>query len=191
MSHLTRTMKDRDYSEILKRLGPLTNSDLAREAAKHPHFTGMTAYAIEKDVDRFVKHYENLGIVARNNGRIEWLPSPVKAQGQSKEEPTARVAKSSQVSQHEAVTRLIQGMADGSIILREKSPHKELNRVKGEIFDEFMADIDFYNHHGNEGPITWALETRIYNTALKLRAYGFIEKEEQTHSRQSSESSES
>src|SRR5271157_4873676 len=173
MPHLTRTMKDRDYSEILKRLGPLTNSDLTKEAAKHPHFTGLTAYAIEKDIDRFVKHYENLGIVVRNSGRIEWLTPAAKVQARPEVEPPKETASVPSETQHEVVTKLLQGMANGTITLRNKSPHKELNRVKGEIFDEFMGDVDFYNLHKNEGPISWALETRIYNTALKLRAYGF------------------
>jgi hypothetical protein len=38
-----------------------------------------------------------------------------------------------------------------------------------------MADIDLYNSHVYEWSIAGILETRIFNTAMKLRAFGFIE----------------
>ncbi|HEV2139386.1 MAG TPA: hypothetical protein VGR53_11150 [Nitrososphaerales archaeon] len=187
MSLSKRTVRDRDYSEILKKYGPLSNADLCKKATEHPHFNKVTAAAIEKDIDRFVKHYENLGIITRKNGRIEWLLQPTIALSQPKPEMTIEPTGSlPSDSQHETVQRLLRGMADGSITLRDKSPHRELNRIKGEIFDEFMADIDLYNYHKHEWPFSGILETRIFNTAIKLRAYGFIEeKEEQPRSKQS------
>jgi hypothetical protein len=38
-----------------------------------------------------------------------------------------------------------------------------------------MADIDLYNSHQLGCPFSSTLETRIFNPAIKLRAYGFIE----------------
>lgn len=174
-----RTMRDRDYSEILKKFGPLSNTDLGKKVAEHPHFSKLTASAIEKDIDRFVKHYENLGIVIRKNGRVEWLPPPAAIQGQPKQESVKPFEPTPADSQHEAVQRLLRGMADGSITIRDKSPHKELNRIKGEILDDFMKDIDLYNYHRGEWPISGFLEMRIFSTAIKLRAYGFIEEAKQ------------
>jgi len=177
MSLSKRTIRDRDYAEILKKYGPLSNSDLCKKAAEHPHFKNLTSSGIEKDIDRFAKHYENLGIVIRNNGRLEWMAQPVKIPAQPKDEMTTQVADSvDSDSQHDAVQTLLRGMSDGSIRLKPKSPFWTLNRIKGEIYDEFMADIDLYNYHRNDLPfISGILETRIFNTAIKLRAYGFLE----------------
>ena len=171
-----RTIRDRIYSDFIKKFGPLTNSELNKKAAEHPHFRKMTAGALEKDIDRFVRHYEYLEIAKRNRGKIEWLPQETTRQGQSTSEAvTEPTVPSSPEFRHETVQKLIRGMANGTITLRDKSPHKELNRIKGEIYDEFMADIDLYNAHGTDLAISGILETRIFNNALKLRAYGFME----------------
>jgi hypothetical protein len=174
-----RTIRDRIYSDFLKEHGALTNSELNKKAAEHPHFREMSADALEKDIDRFVTHYKYLGIVERNEGKIEWLPRDTKRQGQpTSEVRTEPTVPGSRESRHEAVQKLMRGMANGTIILKDKSPHKELNRVKGEIYDEFMRDIDLYNAYGKSLGVSDILETRIYNTALKLRAYGFMEEKE-------------
>ncbi|HME19737.1 MAG TPA: hypothetical protein VKF15_08390 [Nitrososphaerales archaeon] len=184
-----RTIRDRDYSELLRRHGPLTNSDLCKKVTEHPHFSKMTTSAIEKDIDRFVVRFEYLKLVARNNGRIEWLPQPAKAQEQVKQEETSESSECpTSYSQHEEVQRLLKGMANGTITLRNKSPHKELNRLKGEIYDKFMADISLYNSNELGYPFSGVLETRIFNTYLKLRAYGFIEETKKPpHSAQNSQ----
>jgi hypothetical protein len=180
MPRLPRTIRDRDLSDILKRLGPLTNKDLAKEASQYPHFKGMSEYAIDKTVDRFVKDFEDLDIVKRDRGRIEWLPQTTRAQGQSAKERSVELPNPVRPeTQHESVQRLLRGLADGSITLKPKSPHKELNRIKGEIYDKFMADIDNYNTFKNTPLISDTLEKRIFDTALKLRAYGFIEQKEE------------
>ncbi len=180
MPYEERTIRDRIYSDYLKKSGPLTNTELGKMAAENPHFSKVTADALEKDIDRFVKHYEHLGIIARIKGKIEWSPQTAGSQGQAVRETTVELSDpSSPDSRHEEVQRLIRGMANGTITIRDKSPHKELNRVKGEILDEFMADIDLYNTHGHELFISNILEARIFNTALKLRAYGFIEEKKE------------
>jgi len=178
-----RTIKDRIYSDFLRELGPLTNSELKQKASQHPHFREMRDDALEKDVDRFVTHYKTLKIVERIDGKITWLPKQEMRQGQPPNDAgTKPLVLSSRESCHQAVQELIQGMARGTIVLKDKSPHKELNRVKGEIYDGFMRDIDLYNTYGKSLGVSDILETRIYNTALKLRAYGFLEerKEQQT-----------
>lgn len=178
-----RTTKDMLYSEILKMHGPLSNAELCSKVTEHPHFKNLSQSAIEKDVDRFVKHYQALGIVIRSNGRLEWMTQPAKNPTQPNEEKAVQVAEPFHSdSQHTAVQKLLQGMSDGSITLKAKSPFWALNRIKGEIYDEFMADIDLYNYHRNDLPfISGILETRIFNTAIKLRAYGFLE-ENKEHS---------
>jgi hypothetical protein len=179
LPHLPRTIRDRDLSDILRRLGPLTNRDLAKEASKRPHFNGMTDYAIEKAVDRFVKDFEGLGIVVRDRGRIEWLAQTTKSQEQRAKERNAQPQSPTlSETQHETVQKLIQGLANGSITLRDKPLQKELKGMKGEIYDKFMADIDLYNLYKNTPLLSDTLERRIFNTALKLRAYGFIEEKE-------------
>jgi hypothetical protein len=60
-------------------------------------------------------------------------------------------------------------MADGAVTLRNKSSHK------GEIFDEFMAEVDFCSLHQNERPISNVTETPMFNASLNLRAYVLIE----------------
>ena len=178
MPHLSRTIRDRDLSDILKRLGPLTNRDLAREASKYPDFSGLTESAIEKAVDRFVKDYVGLGILVRDRGKVEWLPQ---SRPQERPSPVKNLHPQNafrQVSQHETVQRFIDGLANGSITFRDKPLQKELRGMKGEIYDELMADIDLYNTFKSTPLISGDLEKRIYETTLKLRAYGFIEEKE-------------
>lgn len=178
MTLKTRTLRDRDFSEILKKYGSLSNADLSKLAAQYPRFSKMTPGAIEKDVDRFVQHYENLGIIRRASGRVKWLPAEVNAPMQSKSETKAEPTTPPPESKYKTVQKLVQGLANGSIVLKDKSPHKELNRIKGEIYDKFMADIDLYNTFKDSFGLSDVLVTRIYNTAPKLRAYGFIEEKE-------------
>ena len=181
---IPRQVRDRVLSDILKRLEPLTNSDLAREASKYTPFNKMTDYGVKKSVDRFVKDYEVLGIVVRDRGKIDWMPQAVKPREEpSQENSTQAESPSPPETQHEVVQRFIQDLANGSITLRDKPLQKELRGVKGEIYDEFMEDIDLYNAHKHEWPISMALERRIYSTLLKLRAFGCIEdKKEQLQS---------
>lgn len=179
MTHLSRTKRDRDLSDILKRLGPLTNRDLAKEASKYPDFNGMTDYAIEKTVDRFVKDFVDLGIIVRDRGKIEWLPQTAEAQEHPMQEKKPQPETSfRRETQHETVQRFIQGLANGSIIFRDKPLHKELKGMKGEIYDRFMADLDLYNTFKDTPLISGDLEKRIYETTLKLRAFGFVEEKE-------------
>jgi len=181
-----RTIRDRIYSDFIKEFGPLTNSELFEKAAKHPHFREMNSDGLEKDVDRFVTHYKYLKIVERVDGKIKWLPQEIKGHGRSPSEAgTEPNIPSSPESRHETVQKLIRGMANGTITLRDKSPHKELNRKKGRIYDEFMADIELYNEQKNNLAISGILETHIFNTALKLRAYGFIEEKTEQPSSES------
>lgn len=190
-----RTARDVLYSEILKTCGPLSNAELCSKAAEHPHFKNLSPNAIEKDVDRFVKHYQGLGILIRNNGRLEWVAQSVKTPDPpvttpaqpSDEKPAEAVDASDLDFRHEAVQRLVRGMLDGSIRLKPKSPFWILNLSKGEIYDEFMHDIDLYNSHMLDPITSIFVEMRIFNTALKLRVYGFLEEDkEQGHTTQNS-----
>jgi hypothetical protein len=74
MPKSARTIKDLVYKDILLRDGALSNSELAREALKHPNFRKTEFSAIEKDVDRFVKHYEAIGVLTKQDGKLRWLP---------------------------------------------------------------------------------------------------------------------
>jgi hypothetical protein len=183
MPHSLRTMRDRTLSEFLKKFGPMSNADLARKAAEHPHFSKLQPASVDKYVDRFVDHYEYLGILAQVNGRLEWLPQSNSVSVQSAQEKKAEQGSPAPTeSVHESVQRLLRGMSNGSITLKPKSPFKELNRIKGDLFDEFMADIDSYNLYKNTPLISSTFEKRIYNMALKLRTYGFIEEKQLSQS---------
>jgi hypothetical protein len=176
-------MRDRTLSEFLKKFGSMSNADLARKAAEHPHFGKLKPASVDKYVDRFVDHYEYLGILARVNGRLEWLPQSNNISVQSaQEKKVEQVSPALTESVHESVQRLLRGMANGSITLKPKSPFKELNRIKGDLYDELMADIDLYNIYKNTPLISGTFEKRIYNMALKLRTYGFIEEKERPNS---------
>ena len=175
MQRLPRTIRDRDLSDILKRLGSLTNKNLAREASKYPHFSGMSDYAIEKAVDRFVKDYEALGIVVRDGGKIEWVSQASKSQEQHSKENDGQPSPTSLDVQHETVQNLMQGLANGYITLRDKPLQNELKGMEGRLYDRFMEDIDLYNRYKNTPLISDTLERRVFEMVLKLRAYGFIE----------------
>lgn len=179
MPRLSRTTRDRVLSDILKRLGPLTNKDLADEAENYPVFKGMSGYSVQKAITRFLKDFEELEIVTRDRGKIVWLPVDTESQkgptvakvGEPKGPTLAR-------TQRDTVLWLIQGIANGSISFRDKPLQKELKGMKGEIYDELMGEIYEYNKFRTTPLISDTLEKRIFDTALKLRAYGFLEVKE-------------
>jgi len=177
---IPRQVRDRVLSDILMRLGPLTNVDLAKEASKYPRFNKMTEYGVKKAVDRFVKDYEVLGIVVHDRGKIDWMPQATKPREElAQERNTHPESPPGPETQHEVVQRFIQDLANGSITLRDKPLQKELRGSKGEIYDEFMADIELYNAHKHEWPFSAALERRVYDSILKLRAFGCIEEKKE------------
>lgn len=169
-------------SEFLKKFGPMSNADLARKAAEHPHFSKLKPASVDKYVDRFVDHYEYLGILARVNGRLEWLPQASKPQEEPSQEKNAESHNPTQRDiQHETVQKLIRDMAEGNTKFRDKPLQKELRGMKGKLYDEFMRDIDLYNRYKNTPLISDEFERRVFEMALKFRAYGFIEEKESTH----------
>jgi hypothetical protein len=177
---IPRQVRDRVLSDILKRLEPLTNSDLAREASKYPPFNKMTEYGVKKSVDRFVKDYEALGVVVRDRGKIDWMPQTTKPREEPPQERnTQPESPSSPKTQHEVVQKFIQDLASGSITFRDKPLQKELGWNKGEFYDEVMKDIDLYNAHKHEWPFSGILERRVYDSILKLRAFGCIEEKKE------------
>ena len=70
-----RTEKDRIYATILTERGPLTNAQLRKIASESSVFSDKDNDAMEKDVDRFVRHYVTMGILSRSNGKLHWLTS--------------------------------------------------------------------------------------------------------------------
>jgi hypothetical protein len=68
-----RTMRDMVYKDILKRLGPLSTKELAKEAHSNPNFRSMNLVAIEKDALRFAQHYDVLEVIVRKDGKLHWL----------------------------------------------------------------------------------------------------------------------
>ena len=173
---IPRQVRDRVLSDILKRLEPLTNSDLAMEASKYPPFNKMTEYGVKKSVDRFVRDYEALGVVVRDRGKIDWMPQATKPREEPPQERDTRPESPSLPgTQYEVVQKFILDLANGDITFRDKPLQKELRGSKGEIYDEVMKDVELYNAHKHEWPFSGALERRVYDDILKLRAFGCIE----------------
>jgi len=173
---IPRQVRDRVLSDILMKRGPLTNSDLAKEAWKYPRFNKMTEYGVKKAVERFVKDYEVLGVVVHNRGKIDWMPQATKPKEEPPQEKYTRPETPSiPETQYQVVQKFIQDLASGSITFRDKPVQKELRWNKGEFYDEVMKDIDLYNAHKHEWPFSGILERRVYDSILKLRAFGCIE----------------
>jgi len=75
MPRAERTPRDRIYRDLLVKYGPLSNVQLCEHAMKITGFSQMTDYALEKDVDRFVRYQLEMGTIARQDGKLSWLPS--------------------------------------------------------------------------------------------------------------------
>ena len=65
-----RTGKDSIYLNILRKHGPLSIKEVAKEAHEHPTLRNMKLGTTEKDVARFTERYEALELLSRRNGKI-------------------------------------------------------------------------------------------------------------------------
>lgn len=85
------TIEHQLFLNVLNKEGPLSIIDLARLARENHMFRGSSLEAVEQKVKRFTGHYEALGLMTRENGKLVWLPTrnpPKKQDTPTRENPS-------------------------------------------------------------------------------------------------------
>jgi predicted nucleic-acid-binding Zn-ribbon protein len=75
-----RTGIDSIYLNILRKHGPLSVKEVAKEAHEHPTLRDKKLATIEKDVARFTERHETLEFLSRKDGKIHLLQTPTDPQ---------------------------------------------------------------------------------------------------------------
>jgi hypothetical protein len=78
MTNEKRTVRDAVYINTLRRQGPLSIGQLAKEVSQNLAFRDLDINSIEKDLQRRASHYEKIGLLARNEGKLQLLQADPK-----------------------------------------------------------------------------------------------------------------